>query len=200
MYLPPLQMPVSLDRVIIGDVQIDPNAAIAPGVILQADPGSSIVIGTGVGIGMGAIIHARNGNILIEAGTSLGAGVLIVGKAEIGINCCIGSCVTLVNCSLESGSIVAAGLALENGLIQNLADSQTPKVKPEVLGLENFENILGNSGQNTDKNTQQNTQQNSEQSIANQNPLTTAVSASSAIALNHAKAHLSKFSSKIQLS
>jgi carbon dioxide concentrating mechanism protein CcmN len=216
-------MPVTLDRLIIGDVQIDSSAAIAPGVILQADPGSSIVIGAGVCIGMGAIIHARNGNISINPGTNLAAGVLIVGQAEVGINCAVGSCVTIVNCNLESGSIVAAGLILENQSsnqkiateisadphieAQQISETQIrqnqiaqEKIAKEKVAQDQIgkEQIAKNASANSESNPESSSENNTD---GEQTDLSTnaEVSPSSAIALNHAKAHLSKFMSKIQL-
>ena len=47
-------VPVHLD----GNVSIDPSAAIAPGVLLQAEENSRITIGAGVCIGAGTIVHA----------------------------------------------------------------------------------------------------------------------------------------------
>lgn len=169
MYLPPLQMPAFLDRVMIGDVQIDPSAAIAPGVILQADPSSSIVIGAGVCIGMGVILHAQTGKLAIGVSTNLGAGVLIVGKGEIGANCCIGSCSTLINCNLPSGTIIAAGKLLENN--------------SELLEMQKEESIPTDS-------LVENEAGESKAEIKSE---------SAAIALNHAKAHLNKFAKKINL-
>jgi carbon dioxide concentrating mechanism protein CcmN len=76
MYLPPLQ-PVSNSKIrISGDVKIHPSAVLAPGVILQAAPNSSIVIGAEVCIGMGAILNAYQGCIEIESGAILGSGAV----------------------------------------------------------------------------------------------------------------------------
>ncbi|HEY9703849.1 MAG TPA: hypothetical protein V6C58_15475 [Allocoleopsis sp.] len=95
-----------------GNIFIDPTAAIAPGVVLQADPSSKIIIAAGVCIGMGSIIHAHGGTLKIESGAILGAGVLVVGQGHIGVNACIGSCTTLYNTNLKSGEIVAPGILL----------------------------------------------------------------------------------------
>ena len=95
-----------------GNIFIDPTAAIAPGVVLQADPSSQIIIQSGVCIGMGSIIHAHGGTLKIGSGAILGAGVLVVGQGNIGVNACIGSCTTLYNTNLKSGEIVAPGILL----------------------------------------------------------------------------------------
>ncbi|HEY9630865.1 MAG TPA: hypothetical protein V6C84_26525 [Coleofasciculaceae cyanobacterium] len=92
-----------------GDVTIHPTAAIAPGVLLQADPGCRLVVGAGVCVGIGALLHAHQGNLVIEAGVTLGSGVLIVGQATIGENACIGSAVTILNRSIEPQQLIASG-------------------------------------------------------------------------------------------
>lgn len=108
MHLPTLPL-VSQSQVCVeGDVTIDPSAAIAPGVILRADPGSRIAIAAGVCIGMGAILHAHQGTLEVEAGANLAAGVLVVGKGKIGANACIGAIATIWNASIEPWQVVSA--------------------------------------------------------------------------------------------
>lgn len=94
---------------VTGDVTIHPTAAIAPGVLLQAEPGCRLVVGAGVCVGIGAILHAYQGNLMIEAGVTLGSGVLIVGQVTVGANACIGSAVTLLNQSIAPQQVVASG-------------------------------------------------------------------------------------------
>lgn len=112
MYLPPLQAMHDSQVYISGDVTIHPNAAIAPGVLLQAAPGSSIIIAAGVCIGMGAVLHSCDGILEIQEGASLGAGVLIVGAGIIGSSACIGSQCTLLNTSVEAKALVPSGSVL----------------------------------------------------------------------------------------
>lgn len=109
MYVPPLHPTCNFDSYISGKVMIDPSAAIAPGVLLQASPNSQIIIGAGVCIGMGSILNAHEGTLEVEAGANLGAGVLLVGKGKIGANACIGSMTTILNRSIEARQVVAAG-------------------------------------------------------------------------------------------
>lgn len=87
-------------------MSIDPSAAISSGVILRADPDSKIIIGDGVCIGIGAILHAHQGILEVEAGANLGAGVLVVGKGKIGVNACIGALTTIWNASIEPWQVV----------------------------------------------------------------------------------------------
>ncbi len=99
-----------------GDVSIDASAAIAPGVILRADPDCKIVIASGVCIGMGSVLHAHGGTLEVEAGANLGAGVLVVGQGTIGANACIGAVTTIWNASVEPWQVVpAASVVGEKG-------------------------------------------------------------------------------------
>jgi carbon dioxide concentrating mechanism protein CcmN len=91
---------------ISGDVVIHPNAVIAPGVLLQADPGCRLTIAAGVCVGQGSVLHAHGGSLEIEAGAILGNGVLIVGKAKIGSNACIGSLTTLIDQSVDPNQAI----------------------------------------------------------------------------------------------
>ena len=106
MHLPLLPAISNSDVYVTGDVSIDASAAIAPGVIIQAEPDSKIIIAAGVCIGMGAILHAHKGTLEVESGAILGAGVLVVGKGKIGNNACIGSATTIWNTSIEPWQVV----------------------------------------------------------------------------------------------
>ena len=92
-----------------GDVVVNEGAAIAPGVILQAEPGSRISIAAGACIGLGVILHAREGTLEIGAGVILGAGVLVVGAGTIGTSACIGAGTTLINPCIDQMQIMPAG-------------------------------------------------------------------------------------------
>jgi carbon dioxide concentrating mechanism protein CcmN len=92
-----------------GDVVVNEGAAIAPGVIMQAEPGSRISIAAGACIGLGVILHAREGTLEIEAGVILGAGVLVVGAGKIGANACIGAGTTLIDPCIDQMQIMPAG-------------------------------------------------------------------------------------------
>ncbi|MFB2936200.1 carbon dioxide concentrating mechanism protein [Aerosakkonemataceae cyanobacterium BLCC-F154] len=101
MYSPPLQPLCNPQSYVSGDVTIDESAVIGPGVLLAAEPNSRIVIAAGVCIGMGTIIHAREGSLEVESGAVLGAGVLVVGAGKIGANACVGSGTTVLYSSIE---------------------------------------------------------------------------------------------------
>lgn len=112
MYLPPLQPNRNPNIYISGDVTIDERAAIAPGVILLACPGSRIAIAAGVCIGMGSILQVDRGELAIEEGATIGAGVLAIGSGKIGANACIGSATTILNRSIAAGEVVPPGSVL----------------------------------------------------------------------------------------
>ncbi len=108
----PLLQPPSINKshfCVLGDVRIDDSAAIAPGVILQADTNFSLTIGAGVCIGMGTILHAHQGNLEIQMGAVLGAGVLVVGAVTIGANACIGSTTTIWNAHVDPEQVIIPG-------------------------------------------------------------------------------------------
>ena len=111
MYSPPVQLPpISTDHYFVsGDVIIHEGVAIAPGVLLQADPNSQIVIGVGVCLGIGCVIHAHRGNVAIGEGAIIGAGVLLVGQVTIGARACIGAATTVLDCEIAAGAMIAPG-------------------------------------------------------------------------------------------
>ena len=111
-----------------GDVVVNEGAAIAPGVILQAEPGSRISIAAGACIGMGVILHAREGTLEIGAGVILGAGVLVVGAGTIGTNACIGAGTTLINPSIDQMQIMPAGSLI--GDTSRQADAEATAAAP----------------------------------------------------------------------
>lgn len=102
----------SMHYSVSGDVTIHEGAAIAPGVLLLADPNSRIVIHAHACIGAGTILHAHDGTLEVGEGSVLGVGVLLVGALQVGDRACIGSATTVFNCSIEKGAIVASGSLL----------------------------------------------------------------------------------------
>ena len=112
-----------------GDVTIGDGAAIAPGVILQANPGSRIIIAAGACIGMGVVLHAHEGTLEIGAGATLGAVVLVIGKGKIGANACIGSATTVWNSNVEPGKVVAPGSLIGDTSRQVAAAEEEPQIE-----------------------------------------------------------------------
>ncbi len=111
MSLPPLRLrPISTSHYYIsGNVTIQDGAAIAPGVLLQADPNCCVIIKTGACIGIGSILHASNGTIEVGEGANIGAEVLLIGNVTVGAKACIGSATTILNSSVEWGQIIPPG-------------------------------------------------------------------------------------------
>lgn len=102
--------PISISHYYVsGDVTIQEGVAIAPGVLIQADPDSCVVIKTGACIGIGAILHASKGILEIGEGANIGAEVLLVGQVSIGRNACIGAASTILNSSVASGILIPSG-------------------------------------------------------------------------------------------
>ena len=119
-------VPVHLD----GNVSIDPTAAIAPGVLLQAEADSRITIGAGVCIGAGTIVHASGGNIDIGAGVCVGRGVLIVGSGGIDRNACIGAGTTVFNPQIEEGDVIPTHSILGDRSRGEVSVVETPDLPP----------------------------------------------------------------------
>lgn len=112
MNLQPLHPIDEVQSWIYGDVRIHPTATIAPGVLLQADPGSTIDIAAHVTIGMGSVVHARSGLVSIDQGANLGAGVLLVGAVHVGSHASLGASVTVVDQAIARNQVVAPGTLL----------------------------------------------------------------------------------------
>ncbi|RQH04031.1 hypothetical protein [Okeania hirsuta] len=130
MQFTPLQPIDNTEPFVSGDVKIEPNVAIASGVILQAAADCQIVIATGVCIGMGVILHAYQGNIKVESGVTIGAGVLVVGKSKIGANACIGSVATIIEHDVEPNQVVPPTSIIGESGRQILENSTTAPSQP----------------------------------------------------------------------
>lgn len=121
-------VPVHLD----GNVSIDSSAAIAPGVLLQAEANSRITIGAGVCIGAGTIVHATGGNLDICAGVCLGRGVLLVGSGTIERNACIGAGTTAIDPQIEEGAVIAPHSLLGDNSRGEVSVVETPAAPTPV--------------------------------------------------------------------
>ena len=92
----------------IGEVEIHPSVAIAPGAVLEAAPGSRICLAEGVCIGAGSVLQVYQGLLELAAGASLGKGVLVVGSGRIGVHACVGAEATVINPAIDDGAAIAA--------------------------------------------------------------------------------------------
>ena len=89
-----------------GDVFVDASAAIALVGVLWPLPMVSLRLGRGAGVGAGVVIQAKQGCIFVEAGASLGTGVLIVGQGYVGKDACVGPSSTLINPAIAPNTII----------------------------------------------------------------------------------------------
>jgi carbon dioxide concentrating mechanism protein CcmN len=133
MQLPALYPPPINGYYVSGDVAIAPDAIIAPGVIVMADPHSRITIASGVCLGLGSIVHAYGGTIAIREGAILGAGVLLVGVVEIGRNACLGPSTTVFNGTVGDRQL------LQPGSLVGITDARSAEAR----------SFIGQQGQQT---------------------------------------------------
>jgi carbonic anhydrase/acetyltransferase-like protein (isoleucine patch superfamily) len=135
-YLPPLEPIGDFRSYVCGDVVIDQTAAIAAGVLIQADQGGSITIAAGVCIGMGVVLHAQGGVLEIGAGANLGAGVLVYGPSKIGEGACIGASSSIVRTVIAKGAIVPP-CSLISGLEQSAVEKEaSPAIAQELTNYD----------------------------------------------------------------
>lgn len=119
---------------ISGNVVVHSDAAIAPGVLLQADPGCRLTIAAGVCISQAVVVHAYQGHLTIEAGATLGRGVLIIGRGQIGADACIGAGTTILDSSVAAGEILPPNsLVGETGRQVALEPAQPPDPPAESV-------------------------------------------------------------------
>ncbi len=125
-----------------GRVTVHSSVAIAPTALLQAEPGSHLILAAGVCVGAGAVLHAHGGTLEIESGVSLGAAVLLIGSGKVGANACVGSMVTIMNPAIAPGDVIAAGTLWgdDSRAIEPAPEpsaKQSPEPAPEPLSAQN---------------------------------------------------------------
>jgi carbon dioxide concentrating mechanism protein CcmN len=151
--------PIHATSHIQGEVSLDPQAVVAPGVCLIANPGSRIRVGAGVCLGMGTILHAHGDGIVLETGVIVGAGVLLIGAVRVGAQTCIGSASTVYNAIIGAGQVVTPGSLLgETGRMTSevapesmvpsateettvVETTQAAQTQPSVVGLQYFNQL-----------------------------------------------------------
>jgi carbonic anhydrase/acetyltransferase-like protein (isoleucine patch superfamily) len=106
---------IAPNATLIGRVRVGPRASIWYGCVLRADT-DQIVIGEGSNVQDNSTIHADEGMpTIIGAGVGIGHGAIIHG-ATIEDGCLIGMGATLLNGSIiRSGALVAAGALVLEG-------------------------------------------------------------------------------------
>ncbi|WP_414413349.1 hypothetical protein [Synechococcus sp. R8-2] len=129
-----------------GEVQVEAGAGIGAGVLLRANPGCRIHIGRGACIGMGSVLHACGGSLIVEAGATLGMGVLVIGQGTIGKNACIGSETTVLNCSVLSQAVIPPGSLLGDPTygfdLQEAGGSKLTPAEPSPAEVEGAQKTL----------------------------------------------------------
>jgi carbon dioxide concentrating mechanism protein CcmN len=90
------------------NVEVSPDVAIAPSVILEATATSRLIIETGVCLGTGVIVQAYGGTLVLATGANLGKDVLIVGAGRVGSGACIGAESTLIDPHIDDSQVIAA--------------------------------------------------------------------------------------------
>ncbi|HIK20556.1 MAG TPA: hypothetical protein IGR15_05765 [Synechococcus sp. M44_DOE_062] len=119
-----------------GEVQVEAGVGIGAGVLLRANPGCRIYIERGVCIGMGSVLHACGGSLIVEAGATLGMGVLVIGQGTIGKNACIGSETTVLNCSVLSQAVIPPGSLIGDPTYgSNLKEAGTTQADPSEVEM-----------------------------------------------------------------
>lgn len=124
--------PVHPTSHIQGEVNLDPQAVVAPGVCLIANPGSRIQVGAGVCLGMGTILHAHGEGIVLETGVIVGAGVLLIGTVRVGAQACIGSASTVYNATIPPNQVITPGSLLGETGRQASESIPEPEVPPPI--------------------------------------------------------------------
>lgn len=147
MHLPSRSPINQTDISICGDVVIHPTAAIAPGVLLQADRDSQLTIAAGVCIGMGAILHVYQGTLVIEAEVVIGSGALVLGSGTIGTGACIGQAATVFETSLNPHQVVLPGEVMGD-CSRSLPHSESDSSHP-MLSLERSSSDQSSSDQSS---------------------------------------------------
>ncbi|MEO1094349.1 MAG: hypothetical protein AAFX01_05565 [Cyanobacteria bacterium J06638_28] len=90
------------------NVIIHANVVIASGVVLEALPGSRVIIGEGSCIGSGTVVQAYGGDLVLSIGVSLGRDVLLLGQGTVGQKACIGADSTLVDPQVAASQVIPA--------------------------------------------------------------------------------------------
>jgi carbonic anhydrase/acetyltransferase-like protein (isoleucine patch superfamily) len=87
------------DAVVIGEVELGPEASVWPGAVLRGDPGG-IVVGAGTSIQDGTVVHTTP-----------------ITPTRVGAECVIGHLVHLEGCVIGDGCLVGSGAIVLNGAV-----------------------------------------------------------------------------------
>lgn len=101
---------IDQNAVLIGEVVIEKNAVILPGVIIRADEGCPIIIGESTNVQDGVIMHALKGSgIEIGRHCSIAHGAVVHGPCRLDDNCFVGFNAVLLKAHLGKRCFVSHG-------------------------------------------------------------------------------------------
>ncbi|QLG49448.1 gamma carbonic anhydrase family protein [Natrinema halophilum] len=141
---------VSRDAILVGDVTVDADASIWPGVVCRGDVGP-VEIGRETHVGDNATLHAAqlDAEVMVGHGAILNE-TIVETQALVGFNATINTDVTI-----GSGSIVAAGTVVPDGysippesFVRGVPADITPLEKTGIDAASIFESY--SSGEYTD--------------------------------------------------
>lgn len=123
-----------------GNITIGENTNIQDNCVIHMDEGFPVVIGNGVTIGHGAIVHGCK----IGDNTLIGMGAIILNGAVIGKNCIVGAGALITqNTIIPDGSLVIGN---PGKISRNLSESEIEHNKLNALHYvkeaENYKNLL----------------------------------------------------------
>lgn len=116
---------------VTGDVSLAAAVDIAPGAILQAAPGSRLVIADQTRIATGVVIQAHGGDLYVGAGCTLETGVLVIGAGTIGDRATIGAESTLLNPQVAPAEVIETSALI--GDKSRLGSTVCPIPEPETV-------------------------------------------------------------------
>jgi len=101
---------IDRDAILIGEVLVEKDAVVLPGVVIRADEGCPIIIGEGSNVQDGVIMHALKGSgIEVGRRCSVAHGAVVHGPCRIGDNSFIGFNVVLLKADLGKNCFVSHG-------------------------------------------------------------------------------------------
>ncbi|NER83130.1 MAG: hypothetical protein F6K42_26975 [Leptolyngbya sp. SIO1D8] len=126
-----------LDYYVGENVRLDSDVVIASGTVLEAAPGSRLVIESGVCIGVEVVVQAYGGELTLEAGVNVGQGVLLLGAGRVGKRACIGAESTLINPQVDVDQVIPARSLL--GDIRCVSDANNASAPPPDQREQDFQ-------------------------------------------------------------
>ncbi len=134
---------VAPTAVIIGDVEVGPEANIWFGAVLRGDWGN-IKVGARTSVQENAVVHIEAGtNVEIGEDCILGHGVIVHGPGKIGNKCLIGiGAIIMQGTTIGDGTIVAGGAVVRGDVKTKVMVAGVPaEVKKELTDVNVRSNV-----------------------------------------------------------